>query len=145
VSIASATQLTVLIPASDIAAPGLAEVSVVNAGPGGGTAAAALAVAAPPTAVPTPTPTATPTPTPTLEPIGGVPQFNLMVFQVESPSPSATASQCPSPLPSPSAMPDTATGPGSSDGDLALPLILAGFVILGGVIVYTIERRRRLA
>jgi hypothetical protein len=66
VSIVNATKLTVLIPASDLAVAGLAQVSVVNPAPGGGTAATAFAIAAPPTvAAPTQTQTPTPTPTPT--------------------------------------------------------------------------------
>ncbi len=69
VSIFSATKLTVLIPAEDIAAAGTAQVTVLNASPGGGIAAAAFVVAAPPsTQTPTPTATSTPTETPTPTP-----------------------------------------------------------------------------
>ena len=70
----SRTRLTASISAADIAAPGTAFVTVVNAQPGGGTSNAETFTVnnnpATPTPAPTPTPipTPTPTPTPTLTP-----------------------------------------------------------------------------
>jgi hypothetical protein len=85
-TIVGETQLRADILASDIGAPGTANVSVFNPAPGGGTSGALPFVIANPTPTPTPSPTPTATPTPTPSP-------------TSTPTPTATPTPTPTPAP----------------------------------------------
>jgi hypothetical protein len=88
VSLSSATQLTVLVPAGDIAIGGAATLSVVNPAPAGGSDATAFLVTTPVPPTTTTTPTLTPSATATTPP-------------TPTPTPSASATPTLTPTPTP--------------------------------------------